>query len=407
MENSIKDLLDKKGQLAKELEALSNVPANEKRSINAEEKTKFDSLYNELTAINDTVSVLQRKEELAKSLLEKPNGEARSQKEIDSKELRTKAFRKYMVEGEKGLNSEERAALGEMRAQSTTSTAGGFLIPEGFSYEVDKALKAYGGLMSVARILPTATGNDIPWPKYNDTANVGAILAENTQATEQDIVFGSTTLKSFNYTSKVIRTSMQLFQDAGIPVESIIADAFVERIGRAFNGHATATGNGSTQPEAVVTAASSTGVNQAAASAISKGDLMNLKYGLDAAYRENAVWMLNDTTVKAILNLSIGTDYETGLWQPGLSLGQPDTILGHRYIVNNQMPEIGAGNASVLFGDFSKYIIRDVQGITLRRMDELYAEYDQVGWVMFKRYDGRYIGSTGAQAAIKKLVHTT
>jgi HK97 family phage major capsid protein len=401
-----KDLLDKRGQALKELDILSETIANEKRAMNSEEQSKFDKLYAEVDGINKTVESLKRKAELDAKEIGKNEERGLSQEQVDKKEERKAVFRKYMAEGEKSLNGKELTALNELRAQSTSTTAGGFLIPEGFSYEVDMAMKAWGGVMNVARVIPTTTGNDLPWPRVNDTANSASILSENTEATDLDMVFASTTLKSFNYTTGVIRVSKQLFTDSGIPVEGLIAEAYADRMGRGTNAHFT-TGNGTTQPQGVVTAADGTGVTNAAQTAISFDDLINLKYALDPAYRANGTFMLNDQTLKAIVQLSIGTNYDQPLWQASYREGQPDTILGHRYIVNQDMANIGSANVSVLFGDFSKYIIRDIGSAELTRLDESYAQFYQVGFVMFKRYDGRYIGSTGAQAAIKKLTHAT
>ncbi len=399
-----KQLIEERGRALETIDELHEAAKGEKRSMTADEQSKFDAAYEVATRAKATLEAFARKAELDAERIATEEKRGVTDEQKDKKEVRSKVFRKFMADGEKSLNSKEQEVLHEMRAQSTTAAAGGYLIPEGFSYEVDMALKYAGGVRSVARVLPTATGNDIPWPKTNDTAVKAAILAENTISNEQDLVFGSTTLKSFNYESKVIRVSRQLFQDSGINVEQIIAEAFAGRMERGTNYDFTL-GAGTTDPQGVTVAADGTGITNAAASAISFNDLVNLKYGLDKAYRMNGVFMMNDSTEKAIVKLSIGTNYDMPLWSPSVREGAPDTILGHRYVINNDMAAIGTGNISVLFGDFSHYIVREIQGVQMIRAEELYAQYNQVGFFMFKRWDGRYVGSTGAQAAIKKLTH--
>jgi HK97 family phage major capsid protein len=46
--------------------------------------------------------------------------------------------------------------------------------------------------------------------------------------------------------------------------------------------------------------------------------------------------------------------------------------------------------------NFDIYWIRDVSGIRFVRMDERYADYDQVGFVVFLRTDGDRVGPTGS-----------
>jgi HK97 family phage major capsid protein len=76
------------------------------------------------------------------------------------------------------------------------------------------------------------------------------------------------------------------------------------------------------------------------------------------------------------------------LWQPGLVAGQPDTILGYPFVINQAMAAMAASAKSIIFGDLSKYLIRDVRDVQLIRLDERFAEYHQVGFLAFSRHDG-------------------
>ena len=53
------------------------------------------------------------------------------------------------------------------------------------------------------------------------------------------------------------------------------------------------------------------------------------------------------------------------------------------------MPEMAANAKTVMFGDFSYYWIADRQGRIFRRLNELYAETGQVGFLATQRVDGR------------------
>ena len=50
-----------------------------------------------------------------------------------------------------------------------------------------------------------------------------------------------------------------------------------------------------------------------------------------------------------------------------------------------------AGKKILIFGDFSYYWIADRTNRTLRRLNELYAQNDQVGFIGTQRVDGKLI----------------
>jgi HK97 family phage major capsid protein len=128
---------------------------------------------------------------------------------------------------------------------------------------------------------------------------------------------------------------------------------------------------------------------------------VDLKHSVDAAYRSNAEFMMNDLTVAAISKLLDGNGKP--LWAAGIQVGAPDTILNHPYVVNNDMAVMAASAKSILFGDFSKYMIRDVLGITMMRLAERYADFLQVGFMAFMRTDADLLDA--GQAPIKHYIN--
>lgn len=273
------------------------------------------------------------------------------------------------------------------RAQSTTDAAGGFTIPEGFSGAIETAMLQFGGMRQArTTVMRTASGNDLPWPTVNDTSNTGELLAENTAAAEQDVTFGVVTLQAFKYSSKLIKVSIELMQDSAFDLAQYLGERLGERIGRITNTHFT-TGTGTGQPNGIVTA-SAVGKTGAVGqtTTVTYADLVDLQHSVDPAYRANAEWMFSDNSLAIIKKLVDGNSVP--LWAPNIIAGEPSTILGNPYVVNQDVADMAANAKSILFGDFSKYVIRDVLGITLRRLDERYAELAQVAFVAFSRHDG-------------------
>ena len=111
-----------------------------------------------------------------------------------------------------------------------------------------------------------------------------------------------------------------------------------------------------------------------------------LEHSVDPAYRGNAKWMMSDS---ALMKTKLLVDSQgRPLWAASISTGAPDTLMGYPIIINNDMAVMAAGAKSVLFGDSQKYIIRDVLGVTLLRLEERYADFHQVAFLAFARMDG-------------------
>ena len=283
---------------------------------------------------------------------------------------------------------ERRAAL--TGAQSTTTT-GGYTVADSPMAAIERALLAFGGMRQVATVIRTETGGPLPFPTSNDTSNKGAILAENTTVTELDITFGQLVLDAYKYSSKSVLASVEFLQDTSINAGEFIGTALGERIGRIQNDHFT-TGTGSSQPNGIVTAAASSSVTFASATTVTYDNIVDLIHSVDPAYRMNGKFMLHDGALKMLKKVKVlqysGDTTGVPLWQPSLVIGQPDLIHGYPYVINQSMTTPATTVKSILFGDFSKYIIRDVREVTLLRLDERYADAHQVGFLAFARSDG-------------------
>src|SRR6185437_6924335 len=118
-------------------------------------------------------------------------------------------------------------------------------------------------------------------------------------------------------------------------------------------------------------------------------DLVNLEHSLDILYRMGASYMMHDGTLRFIKTLK--DKFGHPLWMPGMAVGKPDTILGYKYWINNDMAQLGAGNKSVLFGQMDKYLIRRVKEMSILRLVERFADFGQVAFLGFARYDGNLL----------------
>lgn len=321
------------------------------------------------------------------------------------REKHREAFRTWLVRGSAALSEEQRTILTEKRTdefQSFANDEGGYTVPDEMYEGIIESLKAYAGVRNTrVRVLTTSDGRLLQIPTGDDTSNKGEILDPNAQVTEQRATFGSKDLEAFTYSSKMIRVPFQLIQDSIIDMEQYLRDVLAERLARILNEH-WSTGSGSGEPEGIVTG-SAEGKEAAAVDALTYDELIDLIHSVDPAYRQNAEFMFHDSTLKALKKLK--DDQDRPLWTPGLAVREPDTINGYRYTVNNSMAEMEADSKPIVFGDFSYYWVRDVQGTMMMRLVERYADFGQVAFLGFQRHGGVLVTpATGDLNPVQHLV---
>jgi HK97 family phage major capsid protein len=397
---TIKSLMEQRKDLFAQANDVAKREKQDGKYLAADERERVDKLLKDIDDLDKEIDMREKLLDAEKRMAQKDltDKEKRDQDKPEAPAEYREVFTKWFNKEGTGeiLTQEERSILraGEKRAQTTqTTTSGGFLIPEGFSGELEKTMALYGGMLDAARIWRTPTGNLIPWPTVNDTSNVAVLIAENTQESEQDVVFAEVQFNAYKYTSKLIRVPYELLQDSYFNMPSLLADLLGERLGRGTN-LAFTTADGSAKPKGVV-AASTSGVTAAAVAAVTHAELIALKHSVDPAYRggPKAGFMFNDSTLSALKQLSIGSSDARPLWQPGMAQGEPNTIDGSRYWINQDVADLAASSKSVLYGDFNKFVIRISDGIRLSQSEHLYMDYDQTAFVAHMRVDSDLIAS--------------
>ncbi len=120
--------------------------------------------------------------------------------------------------------------------------------------------------------------------------------------------------------------------------------------------------------------------------------LFDVVASLQAKYRPNARWLMSRSTVATLHKLKEATS-DQYLWQPGLQMGQPDTLLGYPIVVDDSMPAIAANSLSMAFGDFSQAYVRiERPGFKLLR-----DPYTTKGRVLFYAYSRRGAGLVNSE----------
>jgi len=264
---------------------------------------------------------------------------------------------------------------------------GGYLVPDTFEKQLIAALNDQMVVRKLSHTFITACGvHKIPVVTSHGTANWVEEAGEIPETTE---TFGQQYIGAHKLTA-LIKISEELLNDAAFNLEEYFQKEFTRRITNAEE-IAFLTGDGNGKPTGLLDAdtGAEVGVTAASATEITADDIINLYYSLRAPYRSKAVWLLNDSTVNALRLLKDKNGQY--LWQPSLKEGTPDMLMGRPVYTSTAFPSIGAGQKAVAFGDLSYYWIGDREGITFRRLNELYAAKGQVGFLATKRVDAKLI----------------
>lgn len=401
MTTNTKALHEELQKLVKDMREISDLADGEGRSLTEDENQRWDTINNRVSELEADIDRKTRLAELdsikAAKLMEEATEKGIDQEQvIDTQKAYKDAWLKHL--GGADLEPDERKILRggfskETRAQNVgTDSEGGYLVPTDLFNEIIVTMAAYAGIRDCSRLISTSAGNTMTIPTNNDTANEATLLAESTQVSEQDTVLAEVQLDAYKYTSKLIRVSSELMQDSAFNTEQFIIEQFGERFGRGLNA-AWTTGTGSSQPQGVTVGAAA-GATTASETAFTLDEVINLIHSVDPAYRTNGKLMMHDSILKAARKLKDGDSRY--LWEPAVQAGEASTLFGYDVVVNQKMASTQAASAKIMvFGDFSKFFIREVQGIVMRRLVERYADYDQVGLVGFMRTDSVVVDSAG------------
>lgn len=386
--NKIQELREKRAKAWDAAKALLDTKRSNDGLLSAEDVATYEKMENDVVALGKEIDRLERQTaldaELNKPISEpitaKPNTQNAEVKTGRSSDEYKHAF--WNVMRSKSPRYDVVNAL-----QVGTDSEGGYLVPDEFEGRLIQKLTENNVIRSLCNVIQTSYGER----KIPVVASKGAAdwVDEEGSYPLSDDSFAQITLDAYKVAT-MIKVSEELLADSFFNIESYVSEQFGKRIGDAEES-AFLTGNGVRKPTGILnsTGGADIGVTSTVATNISADEIIDLVYALKAPYRKNAVFVMNDSTVKLIRKLKDGEGQY--LWKPGITENAPDMILGHRIITSEFMPAVAAGNKTIAFGDFSFYWIADRQGRMFKRLNELFATTGQVGFLASQRVDGKLI----------------
>lgn len=389
----LRALREERARHVADARAILDAAEAESRDLSDEENAKYTQILDKADEIRAKIVREERQREAERELAAivdddddgsdpgDRNPEARHQHRLDT------AFRSWLMTGAaRGEGAEEFRDL-----QAEVNTEGGYIVaPENFVAMLIKNVDDAVIIRGKATVLPLMSAASIGVPTLEaDPADADWTTELQTGSEDSTMAFGKRRMEP-HPVAKRIKVSRRLLQVAALPIEQIIRERLSYKFGITLE-KAYLTGSGAAQPLGMFTA-SADGIPASrdisagnSTTAIGADNLRNVKYSLKAQYMNTAEWLFHRDAINQISKLKDGDGQY--LWQPGITAGDPDMLLGRPVNMSEYAPNtFTTGLYAGLFGDFRHYWIVDSLSMQLQRLDELYAETNQVGFI--GRYEG-------------------
>ncbi len=386
--SKILELREKRAKAWEAAKAFLDAKRGADGMVSAEDTATYDKMEADVVALGKEIERLEKQEAIDRELSKPLNTPLTTKPAVPGADAKTgrasdeykKAF--WNVMRSKNPHYDVVNAL-----QIGSDSEGGYLVPDEFERTLVQALEEENIFRKLAKIIQTSSGDrKIPVVTTHGSASW---LDEEELYPESDEVFGQTSIGAYKL-GTFIKVSDELLNDSVFDLQSYISTEFARRIG-SKEEESFFVGDGSGKPTGIFAAVGGAqlGVTAASVTAITVDEVLDLFYSLKSPYRKKAVFVMNDSTVKAIRKLKDGQGQY--LWQPSLTAGTPDTILNRPVYTSSYVPAIEAGAKTIAFGDFGYYWIADRQGRSFKRLNELFATTGQVGFMATQRVDGKLI----------------
>ena len=381
---TITEMREKRANLWKGMESFLDSRRDGNGVLNAEDDAIYSRMEKDLNDLTNEIHRMERKEAI-EAEMNKPVGSPIVSKPMKAEPMDEKKGRaSNAYKQDFGLLLRGKRLVHNVLEEGVDAN-GGYLCPEEFERQIITGLDEFNVKRKLCKIITTDNERKIPVAATHSVANW---TAENAAYTESDPTFNQKNIDAYKLTD-LVKVSVELLDDSMFDLEDYIAKEFARAFGIAEET-AFCVGTGSGQPTGLFTAnGADVGVTAAGATAITADELISLVYALKSPYRKNAKFLMNDATVAAIRKLKDGNG--NYLWQPALTAGQPDKLMGYELYTSPYVPTLAAGAYTVAFGDFNSYWIADRRGRTVQRLNELYSTNGQVGFVATERVDGKII----------------
>jgi HK97 family phage major capsid protein len=389
MSQKLRELQNKKLKAVEDARAILNSAKD--GVMTAEESTNYEKAFKESQDIEASIKAEQQLQKEERAIAEAVANTPAPTDKVNEPMSQMTAFGQILAYGINNASPEARDIVNAL--QKDSDPAGGFTVPpEQFVAQLIKAVDDQTFIRAKATKTTVNTADSLGIPSLdNDPADADWTSEIKTGSEDSTMSFGKRNLAP-NPLAKRIKVSNTLLRISALPIENIVIDRLAYKFG-ITEEKAFLTGTGASQPLGLFTASAdgiSTGRDVSTdntTTAMTADGLREVKYTLKGNYWTEAEWLFHRDAVKQISKLKDGQGQY--LWQPGLRAGDPDTLLGFPINMSEYAPNTFTTGLYVgMLGAYKHYWIADALNMGIQRLNELYAETNQVGFIGRMELDG-------------------
>lgn len=326
---------------------------------------KFEPLSQKLTLAEQQNKAMQEQLDRVETILNRPGAGGDASKAEASK-VRA-AFDRTMRKAPSDRDpADVELVRKHMNAliKSDDSSAGYLLAPAEMQAEIVKDVIELTPMRALATVRTIGSGS-LKQPKKVGSGSASRIGETANRTNTGDPQYGMLEILAPEMFAR-IEVSQQMLEDSEYDlIAELREDASEQFAVKEGWEYINGTGAGTNQCEGILTNASIGSVNSGDAAKITADGMISLFHGVKTAYTRNGVFGLNRSSLGAVRKLKDTTNQY--LWVPGIAGNVPNTILGAPYVEMPDLPNAGANQFPVVYGDFRRaYVIVDRIGISFQ-----------------------------------------
>ena len=371
-----KELMEKKNDLIVRAETVLNQAKAQKRELTDAEAQELAEIRDDVRRIMETLKI---KKDFAEMEDRKPDGVEKVEVEKEVEEERKCKEERAMEEAFEGYL---RGIVVNNRANNLTFGDNGAVIPETIANKIIKKVYDICPILEKSSKYNVKGTFDIP---YYDESTTSITVAYQTEFSALSSNVGEfTTIQLTGFLAgALVKISRSLINNSKFDIIAFVIDEMAYKIAKFIEGELL---NG--------TADKVTGLSNltnklqlASASAITTDDLIDLQAKVKDVYQGNAIWIMSTATRTAIRSLK--DEMGRYLLNPDITSEFGYKLLGKPVYVSDNMPEIGAGNTVIYYGDMKGLATKFSEDINIEVLREKYADQHAVGVVGWLEFDSK------------------
>ena len=375
---NLKALTEQKAEKQTEMESLLNTVKTEERAFSDEESELFTQLESDIQRINETLDAIAKGRELTKE----PEAEETEDKKEEEEEMKEEENK--VAQEERAFENYIRGVVLETRDDvNLTKGDNGAIIPTSIAKKIIKKVYDVSPLLEKTTKYNVKGKLEIPY--YNETSDAKVNMAYATEFVSLESNVGKfTTIELTGFLAGALaKLSKSLLNNSDFNLLNEVINIMSESVARWVEKELITGTTDKVDGLKGVTL----GVTTASSTAITTDEIIKLKRSIKQQFQKNAIWIMNPETLTAISLLK--DDNGRYLLQDDLTNDFGYTLLGKPVYESDNMPQIGAGNIAIYYGDMSGLATKFVEELEIEVLREKYADQHAIGVVAWMEFDAK------------------